>query len=161
MKEKAPHVTIIAREDTQGKIPIAQEKTEQLLQAHPDATAIFGLSGECIPGIVSALKNQGKAGKILVAGFDDVPDTLAAIRDGTCQFSLAQKTYKMGWLSVMELQAACEGKALPKQIDTGLLLLTKDNVDMYMAQMKQEAQQSGQVLAGAATGPGTAPATQK
>ncbi|HVX86799.1 MAG TPA: sugar-binding protein [Phycisphaerae bacterium] len=163
MKEKAPHVTIIAREDTQGKIPVAQEKTEQLLQAHPDATAIFGLSGECIPGAVPALKSANKAGKILLGGFDDIPDTLAAIRDGTCQFCLAQKTYKMGWLSVVELQAACAGKELPKQIDTGVLLVTKDNVDTYMAHMKEEAQQWGGEAATmpATMGAGTAPATQK
>jgi len=83
------------------------------------------------------LKDQGKAGKILLAGFDDLPDTLAAIRDGTAKFCIAQATYKMGWLSVEKLLEAMDGKPLEKQIDTGVVIVTAENVDTYMQDMKK------------------------
>jgi ribose transport system substrate-binding protein len=117
---------------------ITVNKTEALLQAHPNLTAIFSVSAEGAPGAATVIREQGKTGKIIVAGFDDLPDTLAAIRDGVVSFCLAQRTYKMGWLSVEKLLEAMEGKQLPKEIDTGVLFITKENVDSYMQEMKQE-----------------------
>jgi ribose transport system substrate-binding protein len=138
IKEKAPNVKIVAREDEQGKIDLTVNKTEALLQAHPNLKAIFGVSAEVCPGAASALKQQGKAGKVLLAGFDDLPDTLDGIRNGLVNFCIAQRTYKMGWLSVEKLLEAIDGKPLPKEIDTGVLIITKANVDSYMQEMKKE-----------------------
>lgn len=140
LKEKAPGVRIVAREDVQGKMDITVNKTEALLEAHPNLKAIFCVSAEGAPGAASVLKEQGKSGKILLAGFDDLPDTLVAIRDGTVQFCIAQHTYKMGWLAVEKLLDALAGKPLPKQIDTGVLIVDRDNVDTYMEEMKKEFQ---------------------
>jgi ABC-type sugar transport system substrate-binding protein len=78
--------------------------------------------------------------KIALAGFDDMPDTLKAIKDGNCNFAIAQKTYKMGWLSVEKLLDATNGKTIDRQIDTGIQLIRKDNVDSYMEDMKKEMQ---------------------
>ncbi len=138
LKEKAPNIKIVAREDEQGKIDLTVNKTEALLQAHPNLKAIFGVSAEVCPGAAAALKQQGKAGKVILAGFDDLPDTLAGIRAGVVKFCIAQRTYKMGWLSVEKLREAMDGKPLPKTIDTGVLVITKDNVDTYMQDMKKE-----------------------
>jgi len=44
----------------------------------------------------------------------------------------------MGWLSVEKLRDALENKPLPKEIDTGVLIITKGNVDTYMQDMKKE-----------------------
>jgi len=140
LKEKAPGIKIVAREDEQGKIDLTVNKTESLLQAYPNLKGIFGVSAECVPGAAAALTQQGKAGKIVLAGFDDLPDTIAAIKAGTASFCIAQRTYKMGWLSVEKLLEATEGKTLPKEIDTGVLIINKDNADNYMEEMKKEFQ---------------------
>jgi ribose transport system substrate-binding protein len=138
LKEKAPNIKIVAREDEQGKIDMTVNKTEALLQAHPNLKAIFGVSAEVCPGAAAALKQQGKAGKIILAGFDDLPDTLAGIRGDVVNFCIAQRTYKMGWLSVEKLLDAIDNKPFPKEIDTGVLIITKANVDTYMQEMKKE-----------------------
>lgn len=138
LKEKAPNIKIVAREDEQGKIDVTVNKIEALLQAHPNLKAIFGVSAEVCPGASAALKQQGKAGKILLAGFDDLPDTLAGIRSDVVNFCIAQRTYKMGWLSVEKLLDAMDNKPLPKEIDTGVLIITKANADTYMQEMKKE-----------------------
>jgi ribose transport system substrate-binding protein len=138
LKEKAPNVRIVAREDEQGKMDLTVNKTEALLQAHPNLKAIFGMSAEACPGAAAALKQQGKAGGILLAGFDDLPDTLAAIKSGVVSFCIAQRTYKMGWLSIEKLLEAMENKPLPKEIDTGVVIITRANADSYMGDMKKE-----------------------
>jgi len=138
LKEKAPGIKIVAREDTQGRPNITADKTEALLQAHPNLKAVFSVSAEGVPGAVAVLKDQKKTDKVILAGFDDLKDTLEGIRAGTVRFCIVQRTYKMGWLSIEKLLAACDGKELPKQIDTGVVIVTKDNVDTYMQDMKKE-----------------------
>ena len=96
------------------------------------------MSAEGAPAAASVLKQQKKAGKILLAGFDDLKDTLQGIRDGTVAFCIVQKTFKMGWLSVEALLDATKGKTLPKVTDTGVLFVTKSNVSSYMDEMKKE-----------------------
>jgi ribose transport system substrate-binding protein len=124
--------------DVAGDFSVATNKTEALLQTYPDLSAIFAVSAEGAPAAAQVLKQQGKAGKILLAGFDDLKDTLEGIRDGTVSFCLVQKTFKMGWLSVEALLDAGKGKTLPKVTDTGVLFVTKQNVGGYMDEMKKE-----------------------
>jgi ribose transport system substrate-binding protein len=138
LKTNAPQMRIVAREDTQGKIDVSTNKTEALLAAHPGLKAIFSVSAEGAAGAAPVLKERGQAGKIILAGFDDLPDTLAGIRDGSVQFCVAQQTYKMGWLAAEKLLAAIDGQSLPKQIDTGVVVVDKSNVDTYMADMKKQ-----------------------
>ncbi|MHB8523451.1 MAG: sugar-binding protein [Limisphaerales bacterium] len=138
LKEKAPGIRIVAREDEQAKIDVTVNKTESLLQAYPNLKAIFAVSAEGAPGAASVLKEQGKSGKIILAGFDDLPDTLAGIRNGVVSFCIAQRTYKMGWLAVEKLLDAINSKPVPKEIDTGVLIITRTNVDTYMQDMKKE-----------------------
>lgn len=139
LTEKAPNIKIIDREDTQGKLDQAVTKTENILTAHPSVKAIFGISAECIPGAAAVLKRENKKG-IILAGFDDSPEAIAAIKDGTCAFCIAQKTYKMGWMSLEKLLDATNGKSIDKQYDTGVIFVRKDNVDTYMKDVMSEFQ---------------------
>jgi ribose transport system substrate-binding protein len=139
LTEKAPNIKIVTREDTQGKIELAVTRTENLLTAHPNVKGIFGISAECLPGAATVLKRQNKTG-IVLAGFDDLPESLEAIKSGTATFCIAQKTYKMGWMSVEKLLDATQGKTLEKQYDTGVIFVRKDNADTYMKDVMAEFQ---------------------
>ncbi len=134
----APKVKILEVVDVAGDFSVAINKTEALLQTYPDMTAIFAVSAEGAPAAASVLKQQKKAGKILLAGFDDLKDTIEGIKDGSISFCLVQKTFKMGWLAVEALLDAGKGKRLPKVTDTGVLIVTKANVSSYMVDMKKE-----------------------
>jgi ribose transport system substrate-binding protein len=138
MAKFAPGVQILEVVDVQGDFSVATNKTEAVLQTYPDLTAIFAVSAEGAPAAAGVLKQQKKAGKIVLGGFDDLKDTLEGIKDGTVAFCLVQKTFKMGWLSVEALLDATKGKALPKVTDTGVLFVTKANVNDYMGEMKKE-----------------------
>jgi len=138
MAKNAPNVKILEVVDEQGDFSVTTNKTEALLQTYPNLSAIFAVSAEGAPAAAGFLKQQGKAGKILLAGFDDLKDTINGINDGSIAFCLVQKTFKMGWLSVTQLLDATQGKTLPKITDTGVLLVTKSNVNNYMADMKKE-----------------------
>jgi ribose transport system substrate-binding protein len=134
----APGVKVVDVVDTGGDFSVATNKTEATLQSYPDLTALFSVSAEGAPAAAAVLKQQGKAGKILLAGFDDLKDTLEGIKDGSVAFCIVQKTFKMGWLSIEALRDAMAGKPLPKVTDTGVLFVAKDNVGSYMQEMKKE-----------------------
>jgi ribose transport system substrate-binding protein len=138
LAKAAPNVKVLDVVDTAGDFSVATNKTEAILQTYPDLTAIFSVSAEGAPAAAAVLKQQKKAGKILLAGFDDLKDTLQGIKDGPVAFCLVQKTFKMGWLSVEALLDATKGKTLPKVTDTGVLFVTKDNLATYLAEMKKE-----------------------
>jgi ribose transport system substrate-binding protein len=138
MAKFGPGVKILEVVDVQGDFSVATNKTEAVLQTYPELTAIFAVSAEGAPAAAGVLKQQHKAGKIILGGFDDLKDTLEGVRDGTVAFCLVQKTFKMGWLSVEALLDASKGKALPKVTDTGVLFVTKANVGNYMDEMKKE-----------------------
>jgi len=138
MAKHGPGVRILEVVDTAGDFSVATNKTETVLQKYPDLTALFSVSAEGAPAAASVLREQGRAGKIVLAGFDDLKDTLEGIRDGTVAFCLVQKTFKMGWLSVEALLDATKGKQLPKSTDTGVVFVTKSNVGSYMEEMKKD-----------------------
>jgi len=138
MAEVAPNIKILDVVDVQGDFAVAVNKTEAVLQAYPNLKGLFAVSAEGAPAAAGVLKQQGKAGKILLGGFDDLKDTLAGIRDGSVSFCVVQKTYKMGWLSIEMLLKAMKNESIPKVIDTGVLFVDKTNVDSYMEEMKKE-----------------------
>jgi ribose transport system substrate-binding protein len=138
LAKSAPDVKVVEVVDTAGDFSVATNKVEAILQTYPDLTALFSVSAEGVPAAAGVLKQQNKAGKILLAGFDDLKDTLQGIKDGAVSFCIVQKTFKMGWLSVEALLDAVNGKTLPKVTDTGVLFVTTDNVGTYMNEMKKE-----------------------
>lgn len=136
--EFAPGIEILPLVDVEHDFAIAVNKTEALLQTYPNIKGIFAVSAEGAPAAAAVLKQQSKAGKIVLAGFDDLKDTLEGIQDGTISYCLVQKTFKMGWLSVERLLDATNGKSFPKIIDTGVLIVDKSNVDTYQEDSKEE-----------------------
>jgi ribose transport system substrate-binding protein len=134
------NVDIVAFEDFQADLAMGVNKTEALLEAYPDLDAIFGVSAYGPVAPATVVKEQGRAGDILIGGFDDLPETITGIKDGSINFCLVQKAYKMGWLSVEQLIDLRAGKSVPPVTDTGVIIVTKDNVDSYMAAVKAEVQ---------------------
>lgn len=134
------NVDIVAFEDFQADLAIGVNTTEALLEAYPDLDAIFGVSAYGPVAPATVVKEQGIAGSIIIGGFDDLPETITGIKDGSINFCLVQKAYKMGWISIEQLLDLKAGKTIPETTDTGVIIVTKDNVDTYMAEVKAEVQ---------------------
>lgn len=138
LSEKAPGITVVEVVDEEGDFSISVNKTEALLAEYPRLNAIFSVSAEGAPAAAAVVKRQGRAGKVIVAGFDDLGDTLQGIRDGSIVFCVVQNTYRMGWLSVERLIDAVHGRAVPKVIDTGVVFVDRGNIDTYKAKMEAD-----------------------
>ncbi len=138
MTRFAPRAKMLAVVDIGGDAAAAPANVEAALRDHKDATAVFSVSSAGTPATVTALEKQGRSGKVLVAGFDDLPATLEGIRQGAVSFCVVQKTFKMGWLAVRALLVANQGRKPPKNVDTGVVFVTKANVETYVDEMRSE-----------------------
>ena len=139
LAEAGPAITVIGVVDEGGDFSESVNRTESLLASHPTLSAIFSVSAEGAPAAAAVVKRRGLAGKVLIAGFDDLGDTLTGIRDGSISFCVVQNTYRMGWLSVEQLLAAVKGERIPDFIDTGVVFVDRANLDTYRGLMEKEA----------------------
>jgi ribose transport system substrate-binding protein len=82
-------------------------------------------------GAAEALKQAGVLDKVLLVGFDANPDAAVSILASEMSASVAQNPYNMGALSVENLMKLIKGEKLAPVIDTGTVLVTKENAAEY------------------------------
>jgi simple sugar transport system substrate-binding protein len=68
-------------------------------------------------------------------GYDLLPITLQLIKSGVLDFTIDQQPYLQGFQPVMQLflYKLSGGLMAPSTTNTGLLFVTKDNVDPYLS----------------------------
>jgi ribose transport system substrate-binding protein len=138
LREEAPGIELVSVVDEGGDFSESVHQTEALLASHPGLNAIFSVSAEGAPAAAAVARRAGLAGRLRIAGFDDLKDTLQGIRDGSISFCVVQKTYLMGWLSVERLLDAVEGRPVPRVIDTGVVFVDRANLDSYPEKIERE-----------------------
>lgn len=119
----------------------AMTVTEDILTSHPDLDAIFAANEPSALGAAQALKSRGKAGEVTLVGFDASPREVESVRDGTIHGLIVQDPYQMGYRGVMQAMKAIKGESVEKQIDSGSTVVTRENLDAFLAQ--REKRKSG------------------
>ena len=71
----------------------------------------------------------------MAGGFDLIPETLNAVRDGHLDYTIDQQPYLQGFLPILQLYfyKLSGGLISPTETNTGLLFVTADNVDPYQS----------------------------
>lgn len=87
-REHAPEFTLLEPLSTFESSAVAEEMTEKLLIQHPDLTSLF-VSGGGITGAMTALRASGRAGELVVVGYDLMESTRAGLLDGTLKVVIA------------------------------------------------------------------------
>jgi ABC-type sugar transport system substrate-binding protein len=105
--------------------------TENILAGNPNIKGIFGSNDNMALGAVEALKAAAKLADVMVVGFDANPDAAASILAGEMTASVAQAPANMGGFGIQALVDLKAGKTLDAWIDTGTVLVTKDNAEQY------------------------------
>ena len=131
--KKYPDIRIVDGGTDNDDIDVAKQQALAVLEKHPDLTGYLCCDASAPIGIATALKQTGKAGKVKVVGMDGIRPILEAIRDGILDSSSATKPRMQGSMAILMLWESALGIQTPQAIDTGIDVITKDNVDFYLA----------------------------
>jgi simple sugar transport system substrate-binding protein len=121
------------RIDSGTDLAITSDRVGAYLNAHPDTTAYFDTGFWCA-GVARALQDRGvEPGKVLMGGFDLVPEVLQQMQKGYVQALVDQQPYMQGFMPVMEVYLSKTVGLAPSDIDTGQGIVRADQVDAIMA----------------------------
>lgn len=143
---------IVANEDDNGDAAKAAEVTAALLAAHPDMAAFAGFDSESGPGIVRALQEAGRQpGEVVVVADEQASEFFKTVKEGWTRGVMVQNRelfiyyaikllhdYNHNGLKTSGLTAADGGVAIPPSVDTGVLVVTKDNADKVIAALAKK-----------------------
>ena len=129
IKAKFPGITVVRSNYGESDRAKSLAVTEDVLTANPDITAIFGPNESSIVGSLQAVKNRNLIGKIKLVGFDATKQLEEALEKGDIDSLVLQNPFKMGYEGVKTIVDLKAGKTPEKRIDTGVVLMTKENMN--------------------------------
>jgi len=121
--KKYPGIQLVAKQTANFNRAEGLKVMENLLQAYPDIDAVFAQNDEMALGAIEAIKAAKKLGKIIVVGFDAIPDALEAVKKGEMAATVAQQPGLMGELAVEKAVDYLKTKTVYIPVD--LKLVTK------------------------------------
>jgi ribose transport system substrate-binding protein len=131
IKAKYPEIELISTDQYAGATrDTAKRASENLLNRFGDEVqGIFTPNESSTAGMLLALQDINKAGKISFVGFDASQAFIDAMRAGQLHGIVVQNPFNMGYLGVRTMVDHLLGKPVEKKIDTGVMLVTKDNME--------------------------------
>jgi ribose transport system substrate-binding protein len=132
---KCPGLKVVAKQPSKAwhqdeGFAIAQD----MLQRHPDITVFFGRADALALGAAQAVKVANLGHKVVIVGFDGDTAGLLAVKDGTLDATMTQKTQYMGRLALDSALELIAGKSVPKMQLQPAELTTKENVEPFIKQ---------------------------
>jgi ribose transport system substrate-binding protein len=139
-------------DETLGKVPgieilpvfldhtdraLAKKNVEDALARYPDLVLIMGIWSYNGPCAADAVRTSTREKKPLLVVFDEEEETLKGVKDGLISATIVQKPFEFGYQSTRVLKEIKEGKAVPTLVDTGILVVNKDNVEKFWNELRE------------------------
>ena len=119
----SPTMQIVASQPANMERDQAFNVTQNILQAHPDITALFACNDVMALGALEAIQAAGKASAISVVGFDAQDDARKAISEKRMAATIAQNPREMGRLAVLTASRLLNGVAVPSEQPVAISLV--------------------------------------
>lgn len=145
---------LVAEEDNQSDVSIGAQRVAALFSAYPDLSGVMGFDSEAGPGIITAVEEAGKAGETIVTVNEAGVEFLNNIKEGKAQLITMENYDIMNYLGLFMLYTFHNDAIrtagldpwvsnwMPWSVDSGLVLVTEDNVDAVMEYMLEAAEES-------------------
>lgn len=143
IEANCPNMKVVQIANGGGEQTTAAAAAAGILQANPNVKGLFCTDATSGVGAVAATAETSRT-DVKIVSFDTDKGTLDAIKAGTIEASIAQGTFNMGFWAFQQLFQLkhdlinpTEGwkekgiNPLPPYIDTGVNVVTKDNVDAF------------------------------
>jgi ribose transport system substrate-binding protein len=130
IKRNFPEIELISTDQYAGATrETAKRASENLLNRFGDQVqGIFTPNESSTAGMLLALEDIGKAGKVWFVGFDVSQKFIDALNSGQLHGIVVQNPFNMGYLGVKTMVDSLLGRTVEKKIDTGVMLVMKENM---------------------------------
>ena len=129
IKKEYPEITIADAQYAGTTVSKALGVAEDILTKNPKLDGIFACNESTTVGTVQAVKARGLTSKLRMVGFDCSPQLQEALKTKVLDVLVVQNPFKMGYEGVKTIVDVKNGKTPPKSIDTGVTVVTRDNLD--------------------------------
>jgi ribose transport system substrate-binding protein len=127
--KKLPEIQVIVDNRYSGTtISEAHSAALNMLDKLKEADGIFCPNEPSTLGMLLALKQNNLAGSKNLVGFDTSPGLVEGLKSNEIKALVAQNPKKMGREAVQALVARMKGEAVNAVIDTGAVVVTKENL---------------------------------
>ncbi len=123
-----PGIKVVDSKYGQDTVETALQAAEDMLTRNQNVQGFFACNESTAVGTLQAVLSQ-KRTEIKVVGFDGSKALLDGLRAGQIDSLVVQNPYKMGYEGVKALVMSIKGQPVEKRIDTGVALITRDNLD--------------------------------
>ena len=130
LKTKFAGIEVISSDQYAGATrDTAKRASENLLNRYAnEIQGVFCVNESSTHGMLLALQDIGKAGKIAFIGFDASQTFIDALSAGQMQGLVVQNPLNMGYLGVMRMVDHLQGRPVERRIDTGVWMITRENL---------------------------------
>ncbi len=111
-----------------GNADAARKLAEEILTAYPDIEAIIALNEPSLAGSAGYLAELPADKRPVLIGIDNSPPIIKSLEQEIIQAIIVQKPFNMGYLGVAYAVDLIEGKPIPKMVDTGAEIITKETM---------------------------------
>lgn len=129
IEKEFPEIEIVDAKYGMDTVETALQATEDLLMKNPELDGLYACNESTSIGALRALQSQGRAGRVKMIGFDSAELLIEGIKAGVVDSFVLQNPYKMGYEGVRIMVAKLDGKEVPRHMDTGVVLATKENLE--------------------------------
>jgi len=132
-----PGITVISSDQYAGATrDTAKRASENLINRFgADMHAVFTPNESSTAGMLLALQDVGRAGKVRFVGFDASETFVAAMRQGHLDGIVLQNPFEMGYRGVKIMAAHLRGESVDARIDTGVRIVTPETLDSPESQL--------------------------
>ena len=132
VEQNHPGLRVVSSTEYAGATRETAYRTAQALLNRFGAAVdgIFAVNESATIGMTLALRELGRAGgDVAMIGFDAGSQSIEDLKNGDVQALVVQDPMRMGYQGVMTLVRVIQGEPVPARIDTGVVLVTPDNVN--------------------------------
>ena len=127
IKKEFPTIELVDHRYAKETVATALATAEDILSAHKNLDGIFACNESTTVGTLQAIRSQKRQGITLI-GFDSSTPLIDGLESGEIAALVVQNPFKMGYLSVISILDHLENKAIDKRIDTGVVLVAKEDL---------------------------------
>jgi ribose transport system substrate-binding protein len=136
--KRYPEMPIVAKPTGHGVRDQAMRATEDLLQAHPEVNAIFGINDDTALGALAAVEAANKQNSIVIIGYDATPEARDTIMRGTAlKADVIQHPKNIGEETIKTIAQYFRGEQVPKIIPVEVGIVDKVSLEAEASATKK------------------------